>query len=358
VTARRSFAAVVGAAALALTAPIAAQAATKTVTAGPPRGLAKTLQPLGTDVNDFFPHRVTIRVGDSVSFSEHGFHTVDLPGRQRSIIPVFAPTGQTISGVADPAGVPWWFNGQPQVGFNAALAKPLWGSSRRYTGRARVNSGLPVGPNVRKPFRVRFARKGTYTYLCDVHAGMKGVVKVVGKNARVPARRADRRRLATQVRRDLRIARGLQSKNVPAFTVDVGVGGRFGVEMLAMSPQTLSVPAGTTVRFRMTAGSLEVHTATFGPGNPEQAGTFLGTLEATFNGPVPDQSIIYQSEDPGTTTTISPTLHGNGFWNSGVMDRSPATALPAFNQVTFGEPGTFNFYCMIHPFMHGTITVA
>jgi plastocyanin len=357
VTARRSFAAVVGAAAFALTAPIAAQAATKTVTAGPPRGLAKTLQPLGTDVNGFFPHRVTIRAGDSVRFSARGFHTVDLPGRQRSIIPVFAPTGQTIGNVADPAGVPWWFNGQPQVGFNAALAKPLWGSTRRYTGRSRVNSGLPVGPNVRKPFTVRFARKGTYMYLCDVHAGMKGVVKVVGKNARVPSRRADRRTLATQVRRDLRIARGLQSKNVPAFTVDVGVGGRFGVEMLAMSPQSLSVPAGTTVRFRMTPGSLEVHTATFGPGSPEQAGTFLGTLEATFNGPVPDQSIIYQSENPGTTTTISPTLHGNGFWNSGALDAAGSSPLPESSSVKFDTPGTYTYYCLIHPFMRGTVTV-
>jgi len=25
--------------------------------------------------------------------------------------------------------------------------------------------------------------------------------------------------------------------------------------------------------------------------------------------------------------------------------------------VTFAAPGTYQFFCMIHPFMHGTVTV-
>ena len=30
---------------------------------------------------------------------------------------------------------------------------------------------------------------------------------------------------------------------------------------------------------------------------------------------------------------------------------------PPANQVTFGAPGKYDFYCMIHPFMKATVTV-
>jgi plastocyanin len=50
-------------------------------------------------------------------------------------------------------------------------------------------------------------------------------------------------------------------------------------------------------------------------------------------------------------------LHGNGFWNSGALDRVSATPLPQASQVTFGAPGTFTYYCLIHPFMKGTVVV-
>jgi plastocyanin len=40
-----------------------------------------------------------------------------------------------------------------------------------------------------------------------------------------------------------------------------------------------------------------------------------------------------------------------------VLDTSSATPLPSSNAVTFTAPGTYQFYCLIHPFMHGTVTV-
>jgi plastocyanin len=39
------------------------------------------------------------------------------------------------------------------------------------------------------------------------------------------------------------------------------------------------------------------------------------------------------------------------------MDQSTATPIPNSNAVTFSAPGTYDFYCMIHPFMHGTVVV-
>ena len=66
---------------------------------------------------------------------------------------------------------------------------------------------------------------------------------------------------------------------------------------------------------------------------------------------------VYPSEQPPATGTLTPALHGNGFWSTGVMDTAAGTPLPASNSVTFGAPGTYEFYCLIHPFMHATVTV-
>ena len=129
-------------------------------------------------------------------------------------------------------------------------------------------------------------------------------------------------------------------------------------ELYAMLPATQTVRVGTTLKFSMSTLTFEDHTATFGPGDPEHdPGSYLGTLAASFNPPVFAPEAVCPSESPGTTGSLSPTLHGNGFWNSGVMDTSSATPLPNSNSVTFTAPGTYTYYCMIHPFMKGTIVV-
>jgi plastocyanin len=66
---------------------------------------------------------------------------------------------------------------------------------------------------------------------------------------------------------------------------------------------------------------------------------------------------VYPSEQPPTAAALTPALHGNGFWNTGVMDTVAGTPLPGSNSVTFGAPGKYDFYCLIHPFMKATVTV-
>jgi plastocyanin len=342
--------------------PAAASAARKDVSLGPPPAASKALQKTGSDVNDFFPHRVTIHVGDKVRFVPNGFHTVDLPGTRRRKLPLVSPTGQPVAGAVDAAGAPFWFNGQQNFGFSPRLLQPGFGKARRYTGAKAVLSGLPLARKP-KPMTVTFTKAGTVRYFCDIHPGMTGIVRVVAASRPVPSAAADRRTLRRQEAATLKTAKALpRAAAPPANTVDVGLGGKGNVSLFAFVPSTMTVPHGTTVTFRIAART-ELHTATIGPGNPgdpKQANTYLGQVEAGFNQNPLDPRAVFPSDPPGTIGALTPTFHGNGFWNSGVLDQDPATPasfLPSSRQVTFAGPGTYQVFCLIHPFMHGTITV-
>jgi plastocyanin len=326
------------------------------VTIGPSAGAEQTFNRAGGDVNDFFPHGTTIHAGDAIRFKPSQFHTVDFPAKGGKPLPLIVPAG-TVSGSLDAAGAPFWFNGQANPQFNPALAKGSYGKKLTYTGARRVESGLPLAPKP-KPFTIKFPKAGTYTFYCDVHPGMTGKVRVVSKKHTIPSAKADKKALAAQVSRDLKTLKGLANTTVPANNVSVGASGKNGVELFAMLPATQTVAVGTTVKLSMSARSFDDHTATFGPGDPQnQPTSYLGKLAQGFQSPPFLPEAVYPSDLPGTAGSLAPTSHGNGFWNTGVMDASSATPLPSSGSVTFTAPGTYQFYCLIHPFMHGTITV-
>src|SRR5215467_10233627 len=84
--------------AVALLVPTAAHAATRVVSMGEPgKTVTKFENKLGSDVNDFFPHGVTIHKGDSVQFIAGGFHIVDFPKHGGSVQPLVLPTGQSVA---------------------------------------------------------------------------------------------------------------------------------------------------------------------------------------------------------------------------------------------------------------------
>jgi plastocyanin len=339
--------------------PTAAMAATKTVFMGlPSKKVGNQFQKLNGDDNAFFPRSTAIHAGDKVSFVVTGFHTLDLPAKGVSPLALLAPTGTTLAGQNDAAGQPFWFNGQPELGFNPPLLASGFGKHFTYTGAKRVESGLPVANNP-KPVLVTFKKAGTYTYFCDVHAGMKGTIHVLAKSHKVPSAAADAKSVATQAANALKILKSINQTTVGSSVVQIGASGKNGVESYNFFPATSSVKVGTTVTFRMPVTSTEVHTATTGPGNPlTDPNSYLGQLSATFTSPVIAGAAVYPSDQPGgTPASLTPTLHGNGFWNSGVLDTNINSPLPGANQVTFAGAGTYTFYCLIHPFMKATVNV-
>ena len=69
-----------------------------------------------------------------------------------------------------------------------------------------------------------------------------------------------------------------------------------------------------------------------------------------------DQAGVYPSDLRGVPALLTPASHGNGFWSSGFMDRSDATPQPKTSQVKIVAPGTYTFYCLLHPFMKTVVT--
>ena len=187
--------------------PASAAANTKTVFAGPPpttqklagKVLGKSfVQTYNPDVNDFFLHRVTINAGDSVSFIQAGFHTIDLPGKSGQDLPLILAGSTKVSGVNDAAGSPFWFNGVvPNLNLNPALFARS--KSTVYNGSTRLESGLPPNSGKPKPFTVKFTKAGVYKYFCDIHLGMVGFVVVKPKGKTVPTAKQDAAALSAQI---------------------------------------------------------------------------------------------------------------------------------------------------------------
>ena len=329
-----------------------ANARTKVVYAGGPAKWAASLgKQTGAGVNNFLINRITINVGDTVDWNgaslAGGFHTVDIPKLNGSDLALITATGKTVQGVNDAAGNPFWFNGKvPVLSFNTAL----FGASgpKAYNGTTRVDSGLPVGPP--HDFKVKFLTPGTYKYFCDVHYGMQGEVIVKPKGTPVPTAQQDAATLRSEEQSYMAEAQRVDRTKVKGNRVSVGASGPGGLEVFAMFPAVLRVKAGTTVQFAMSKDTRETHSATFGPQS------YRSMLAASFRGPAPAPAAVYPSDPPGHIL-LSPSSHGNGFANTGVMDRDATTPLPALGAITFTHAGTYRYQCLIHPFMRGTIIV-
>lgn len=333
-----------------------AAAATKAVDAGLPMAQHARFWAAGASVNAFYPSRLTIRVGDRVRFRPSGFHTVHLVGRRDKAAPPWIVTTRRVSGSADALGVPFWFNGQPQVANASAYGPRNFGRRFTFSGARSVRSGYLLG--ARKAMVVRFTKAGTFRFLCDYHRGMTGTVRVLPRSRRAPSARQDARRLRKRLAADLAVARGLKATAPPAGVVDVGVAGRGGAEFYDFVPKSSSVKVGEALQFRVSPGSMETHAVAAGPGDPmTERLSYLGVIARTFERQIVDPRAIYPSEPPGSIAGLTPQLHGNGFWSSGALDNSPATALPASGTLRFTAPGTYVFSCLVHRYMHASVYV-
>jgi plastocyanin len=342
------------------TAPMAG-AKTKIVVAGgppPTKNLAGSVKfPTELDLNGFFRRQITINAGDSVRwvFSHRVVHTVTfLPrGQSRPTLEVADPA-HPYTGFNDAAGAPFWFNGQPSLLIPPDHAFPQGGSST--DGTKYKNSGLSA-PEFR-PYQLKFTKTGSFSYLCLVHPGMVGRVKVLPKGRAVPSARADR--VARTAEYTAAVKRAAQlAKFTPAANTFVAGHDSGTVSWFRFFPRTLTVGVGQSVRFSISSKS-EIHTVALGAGTP-----YFDAIEKDLVMAQPQPSgpprlqfspLIFLPSDPALPPYTG-LNHGNGFLNTGVLDTNPKTPPPSSVDVTFAAPGTFRFECTIHPGMQATITV-
>jgi plastocyanin len=358
--ARRS-AVLFGAFVAALLTPATAGAATKTVFAGPAGSAGGTFlrNPPAADLDSFSLPRVTVHVGDKVRWVFRGLHTVTFPKQGGSDIPfvVTDPTGAKYAGIDDAAGAPFWFNGQTRLTLDPRGALPQGG--RTEDGSRLTGSGLFTGNGPAPPYTLKFTKTGLYHYDCVIHPGMDATVRVAARGARIPTPAQDAQARARQLARDARIARQLARFTPPAGTISGGHD-RGQVVQFAFFPRTAHVSVGGSLRLTVTSRA-EAHTFSFGPTD------YLTRISNALVIPVPSRTgppalvlngqIAFPSDPPPTLPPYRATLHGNGFLNTGLLDGDPNTPDPSSTSVTFAQAGTYNYICLLHPWMHGRVIV-
>jgi plastocyanin len=355
--------ALVAAATCGLALPAAASAATKTVALGPPIKKAPAGAPKDGDVNQFFTASIAVHAGDAVKFQPFGFHLVNFPKQGQPAPPLAALDATVpIAGAKDAAGQPYWFNGlgTPVIPAIVGLGS---GSGKAYDGTQELGSGFPTG-EAPKPFVVKFPKAGSYTYYCVLHPGMKGTVKVVAKSAAVPSAKADAKRVAVQLAKGIAAVTKLDKQKAPADTVIAGPDKKSAV-LYRFTPRALATKVNTPITLTMSAGTSEDHTFTFAKDVKAAAKaadkTFIGPLPGTGTAGPPtlafDPKWALSTEAPGQPVVLDGANHGDGLVNSGVLDGDGKTPFPQKFTVSFSKPGTYSYFCAIHTFMTGKVTV-
>ncbi len=313
----------------------AAQAATKQVTIGPAKPL-EGAPPVVLDA-DFYPRKITIAKGDHIRFKwTTGFGDVIFVPKGDYPVPLDVPAGN-VADAKDAAGADMWFNGQPNLAPNIAGLSPQGG--KVIDGSKVVSSGFALdGPQ--KPWEVRFPKGGTYRLTSVFHPSKKLTVTVKRNRSAVPGKKADKRRLARQVKASTKLAKKLAAFQGPQGNVVRAGNDAKAIAQIAFFPAKKTVKVGDTVKFEMPKESIEIHNIAFGP-KP-----YLDSMP--FVGPVLNPFVVYRSDAPGTAVSFDGANHGNGYFNTGVLDAQKDTPFPSEDSVTFTKAGTYEYYCAVH----------
>jgi plastocyanin len=329
------------------------------------------------EYTDFFPRGGTVvHQGDVLDFgwasSPDGLHTATVlatgtsPGQARRQFPLVVGDGD---------------DGPAQAQVNPAVlapSNPACGSAAApcaYDGTTTLNSGaFPTNGQAHFLVRLDAAPGTTIRFLCLIHPGMSGSVKVAGPRVpRTPPatvhRNADRQAaadtraaLAAERAADrLRVRRHRDGTRTVTLTAGTAAP---HVEVAEMLPRTAHLQAGDRVRW-VTRTQADIHTVAF-PRGTEQAEALPAVCEGPAGdvpaGPPPpcagDPSRLELHFDPqpvGPGMVPSPGTVAS----SGILGpRGGSSGLPSRYALGFPDRGTFSYFCHIHEHgMVGTLIV-
>lgn len=290
------------------------------------------LGPGNVEVLAFAPQSLQVHRGDTVTWVINSFHNIHF-----SEGPVEMVLMQEI-------------NGQPVPVFNPAIAFPTIENGAAYGG-GDANSGLPADPTAPKTFSlVMDLEAGTYSYVCDIHPGMAGVVTVVAGDQAIPSPTD----AAVQGANELLGAIGagtealLQLEAAPAASdagaaVQAGNGGTGRTTVNQFFPFSATIQAGESVTWTIPADSVEPHTVSW----PAVRGQDIAPM------PVEGSDVPALALGPSIApmTQSGAAINAGDAYSSGIFNPGQSFTL------TFNEPGVYPFTCNIHPGMNGVIVV-
>jgi plastocyanin len=354
---------------------------------------------LVAEFNTYFPKELRVRPGDAVEFTSvftGAPHTVTLGTLVNAGIPEALAAGPMAA--EEPVELAKISSLLPEGPGNAiqATAQPCYLPSgdppqseacsadqqqpRSFTGtETYVNSGfLPDG----EKFRLQLAdtiAPGDYYYFCTLHrAVMNGKITVVDRATPVPGptdvAAQGRRAFDDLATRMQPTAEAVRAGTMPPFVTEAAPGQVIAgsldpnmpeVLLNEFGPKDVMVPAGGSLTWLI----FGPHTVSFA--FPEQARTVLSkTPDGTVNlnpdsvtpvdspgaPPPPEGAPPAPDRPPGPPTIVDGgAWDGEGFKSSGFFLSVPPQMLGY--KMTFTQPGTYPYACLIHPDMKGSVTV-
>ncbi|HVL89197.1 MAG TPA: plastocyanin/azurin family copper-binding protein [Actinomycetota bacterium] len=342
----------------------------------------KPASEFGTYFSKFFPGEVKVRAGDSIDFKlnwsgephsvtfgtlvDAGAEKLDPTSREEPAewqkIPLMLPEGP---GDAVQAGInPCYVEtgDPPKEDLCENRTQP-----KTFTGTYSMHSSgfLPEGSTYRVTFDSAIDA-GTYSYFCTLHRGvMVGKVTVVAATETVPSPDEVATQADTEIdaiRTKLAGAYDKSKQGMGPGSILAGTGDPTLIEGGTDAGVTEFLPAKAIAKVGETVKFLPVgpHTVSFN--TPQDAVESLvkagdGTwhINPKAFGPTGSPPSGPPGEKP--VVTDAGTWNGEGFLNSGILlGFGPPGALTW--QVKFGKAGTYEFRCLLHPDMEGSITVA
>jgi plastocyanin len=337
------------------------------------------------EYTDFFTRSIKVHQGDTLDFRfavpDHLIQVAPNEAAARQGLPLFTPDEITaVEGNALGSGGPKIVLG-PAV-FLAFGGSPTCGQT--FAGACSFNGSVPSDPGFPAASPDWFvqinAAPGSYTYFCHLHPGMRGTLQVVPGNADIQSQGQIDRLAAVQFRRAQREAVALydeanqveaeQEDSGPAvYNVHVGVTSRDRhIAIHDMLPSKLSLKPGDIVRYHWQTNV--IHTVEFAPTSP--FGVDCETSYAPLS--APDQQPICPSGAPEPEAGIFPVEligdPGSQVSGSLLTDTTDSGLLAGASYAQYygglgsdhwsvkaGAASAHQYFCAIHDWMTGTITV-
>jgi plastocyanin len=207
-------------------------------------------------------------------------------------------------------------------------------------------------------------KPGTYSFVCLIYrAAMTGEISVVGKSAARPGPAEVEKKGKAELTKALTAFQPTldQASQATPDKALAGIGANEGRTVaMVFAPKEATIPVGGSMSWAI----LPCHTITFNPPAGEQ-----GDLITAEDGSIRLNPLAYtpsQAPPPPPIPEFTPdfpkpihfdagTWSGQGFFNSGGMCALTPKALTY--ELTFTEPGTYQFLCQFHPYMVGKVTV-